>query len=156
MPQRGRVGLIREGGVLEIYTPYGPQTGKNTQFYLLSPKCPSPFICKDSLLDIISTNSLNQGTPLLPTVDGRLPTFHDIPTFERVMASVFETELRSTNWARTTNKSTVHKCLGALVSSIRQMCPSQRRRLLINMGSMCTTPVRFNTSSLQCLQNDPI
>ena len=94
-----------------IYTPW-PRRRVYTVLSLFSPKCPSPFIRKNSLLGIVSTNSFNQATPLLPTVDGRLPTFQNIPTFERVFASVFETELRSTNWARTTIKFTVHQLFG--------------------------------------------
>ena len=39
-------------------------------------------------------------------------------------------------------------CLGALVLSIRQISPSRRKRLLINVGSMSLTPMRFNTTSL--------
>ena len=36
----------------------------NTQFLsLLSPKYPSPFICKNSLLSIVFTNSLDQAPP---------------------------------------------------------------------------------------------
>ena len=36
---------------------------KYTVLSLFSPKCPSPFICKNSLLGIVFTNSLNQATP---------------------------------------------------------------------------------------------
>ena len=51
-------------------------------------------------------------TPAYNSIDERLPTVKDLPTFERIFASVSETELRSTNWARTTSKFTVHQLFG--------------------------------------------